>query len=138
MLISIRNGLYASANMTQASCVANGSSLEDCHTNFFALADLCGIKWRQYSCDINFNDLNDDPILNSYAKCVNANLLCVWRRVRTQNSQEQPIRDLYINYSKELWIFWYGDEPDLKEIIYCNLKGKPNKKNPKKLLKFSN
>lgn len=120
--------------MTQTTYfLTNGNSLEDCHTNFFALADLCGIKWRQFSCDKNFNDLNDDPILSSFSKCINANLLCVWRRIRNTNSsslstntqdhphQQQQYRDLNY-YTKELWIFWYGDEPDLKDLVTPNLK----------------
>ncbi|UXI14674.1 Citron Rho-interacting kinase [Sarcoptes scabiei] len=112
--------------MTQSSYfLTNGSSLEDCHTNFFALADLTGIKWRQYSSDKHFNDLNEDPILNSFAKCINANLLCVWRRIRNNNNTQDtnPTRDLLLNYSKELWIFWYEDEPDLKELLSNNLIG---------------
>lgn len=88
-------------------------------------ADLCGIKWRQYSCDKNFNDLIDDPILSSYAKCINANLLCVWRRVRinTQDQANRGLQDNLYNYTKELWIFWYGDEPDFGELVSVNLIG---------------
>uniref|UniRef100_A0A170W765 Mediator of RNA polymerase II transcription subunit 13 n=1 Tax=Triatoma infestans TaxID=30076 RepID=A0A170W765_TRIIF len=33
--------------MTNPNNQTNGASLEDCHTNFFALTDLCGIKWRK-------------------------------------------------------------------------------------------
>ncbi|XP_027203280.2 mediator complex subunit skuld [Dermatophagoides pteronyssinus] len=121
--------------MTQTTYfLTNGNSLEDCHTNFFALADLCGIKWRQYSYDKNFNDLNDDPILSSFSRCINANLLCVWRRIRNTNSSlstntqdnnntnpHHQYRDQNY-YTKELWIFWYGDEPDLKDLVTQNLK----------------
>lgn len=93
--------------------------------DFFSQADLTGIKWRQYSSDKHFNDLNEDPILNSFAKCINANLLCVWRRIRNNNNTQDtnPTRDLLLNYSKELWIFWYEDEPDLKELLSNNLIG---------------
>lgn len=81
---------------------------------------MCGIKWRQYTCDKHSNDL-DDPILNSYIKCISSDLLCVWRKVR--NTQEQPNRIGSENCIKELWIFWYGEEPDFNELVSTNLSG---------------
>lgn len=88
---------------------------------------MCGIKWRQYSCEKGYNDLIDDPILSSYTKCINADLLCVWRRVRNNNTPDQSNRaiqdNFYVNHSKELWVFWYGDEPDFSELVSNNLKG---------------
>lgn len=72
-------------------------------------------------------DLNDDPVLSTYAKCLNADLLCVWRRVRSSQEVRHPPPPSsssstpdYICYEKELWIFWYGDEPDLSELVTGN------------------
>ncbi|XP_049330535.1 mediator of RNA polymerase II transcription subunit 13-like isoform X2 [Astyanax mexicanus] len=100
---------------TAANWVANGASLEDCHSNLFSLAELTGIKWRCY----NFRGggeygpvisapAQDDPVLRSFTCCVQANLLCVWRR------RVKPD-------AKELWIFWWGDEPNLSDIIHHEL-----------------
>ncbi|XP_036436074.1 mediator of RNA polymerase II transcription subunit 13-like isoform X4 [Colossoma macropomum] len=100
---------------TAANWVANGASLEDCHSNLFSLAELTGIKWRCY----NFRGggeygpvisapAQDDPVLRSFTRCVQANLLCVWRR------RVKPD-------AKELWIFWWGDEPNLSDIIHHEL-----------------
>uniref|UniRef100_A0A4W4EGZ3 Mediator of RNA polymerase II transcription subunit 13 n=1 Tax=Electrophorus electricus TaxID=8005 RepID=A0A4W4EGZ3_ELEEL len=100
---------------TAANWVANGASLEDCHSNLFSLAELTGIKWRCY----NFRGgaeygpvisapAPDDPVLCSFTRCVQANLLCVWRRRVTPDA-------------KELWIFWWGDEPNLSDIIHHEL-----------------
>ncbi|KAI2795657.1 Mediator of RNA polymerase II transcription subunit 13-like [Blomia tropicalis] len=106
--------------MTQSSYfLTNGSSLEDCHTNFFALADLCGIKWRQYSTDKHLNDI-EDPLLHSYINCLNADLLCVWRRTRN-NTQEHSNRINQEICTKELWIFWYGEEPNFGDLISSKL-----------------
>ncbi|TSL28182.1 Mediator of RNA polymerase II transcription subunit 13-like [Bagarius yarrelli] len=78
-------------------------------------AELTGIKWRCY----NFRGggeygpvisapAQDDPVLCSFTRCVQANLLCVWRRRLKPDA-------------KELWIFWWGDEPNLSDIIHHEL-----------------
>lgn len=100
---------------TAANWVANGASLEDCHSNLFSLAELTGIKWRCY----NFRSsgeygpvisapAQDDPVLCSFTRCIQANLLCVWRRRLKPDA-------------KELWIFWWGEEPNLSDIIHRDL-----------------
>ncbi|XP_066544928.1 mediator of RNA polymerase II transcription subunit 13-like isoform X2 [Amia ocellicauda] len=98
-----------------ANWVANGASLEDCHSNLFSLAELTGIKWRRYSFRGNGEcgpvisaPAQDDPILRSFTRCVHANLLCVWRRDVKPDA-------------KELWIFWWGEEPNLVDIIHHEL-----------------
>ena len=59
--------------------------------------------------------------MNSYAKCLQADILCVWRRV-AKYSESRPTD---ISYGKELWIFWYGDRPTvLDNILSPDLKGK--------------
>jgi len=135
--------------MSQSSYfLNNGSSLEDCYTNFFDLvsvviyfcsdlnsnlilisqADLCGIKWKQFSSSKHSNDVNDDQILSSYSKCLAANHLAVWRRIKVDNlpdssSGGQPINS-FVQYKKELWVFWYGDDPNFSELVPNNLIGK--------------
>ncbi|CAB3370318.1 Hypothetical predicted protein [Cloeon dipterum] len=154
--------------MTHPNHQTNGASLEDCHTNFFALTDLCGIKWRKllYTEGGQFGGSSeplDDPVLSSFSKCLAADILCVWRRVQPpqpqpsasmannpfnlmdpmqavamgggfhQMGQRQPPMmpqttpnahqsadsnsSLTLNSSKELWIFWYGEEPDLSNLV---------------------
>uniref|UniRef100_A0AAR2K264 Mediator of RNA polymerase II transcription subunit 13 n=1 Tax=Pygocentrus nattereri TaxID=42514 RepID=A0AAR2K264_PYGNA len=99
--------------------IANGI-LEKCMTKLMlwgglSHAELTGIKWRCY----NFRGggeygpvisapAQDDPVLRSFTRCVQANLLCVWRR------RVKPD-------AKELWIFWWGDEPNLSDIIHHEL-----------------
>ncbi|XP_075069949.1 mediator of RNA polymerase II transcription subunit 13-like isoform X2 [Mixophyes fleayi] len=98
-----------------ANWAANGASLEDCHSNLFSLAELTGIKWRRYKfqghgdCSpIISAPAQDDPILLSFIRCLQANLLCVWRRDVTPDC-------------KELWVFWWGDEPNLGDVIHHEL-----------------
>ncbi|XP_031434166.1 mediator of RNA polymerase II transcription subunit 13-like isoform X2 [Clupea harengus] len=100
---------------TTANWVANGASLEDCHSNIFSLAELTGIKWRCYHFrsggeygPVISAPAPDDPVLRSYTRCVQANLLCVWRRKVKPDA-------------KELWIFWWGEEPNLTDVIHHEL-----------------
>ncbi|KAK8721383.1 hypothetical protein OTU49_012808 [Cherax quadricarinatus] len=138
----------------------NGASLEDCHTNFFALTDLCGIKWRVYVWDNPGGsgggggvgggggggggvpaDPLEDPVLVSYSRMVAADVLCVWRRTWRPPHDHVPPSPQQSNYHhhhhhhqhhqqhhqqqrhslkhspKELWVFWYGDEPDLSNLL---------------------
>ncbi|KAM9820437.1 mediator of RNA polymerase II transcription subunit 13-like [Neosynchiropus ocellatus] len=100
---------------TTTNWVANGASLEDCHSNIFSLAELTGIKWRCYSFrgsgeygPVISAPAQDDPVLRSFMRCVQANLLCVWRRKIKPDA-------------KELWIFWWGEEPNLSDVIHREL-----------------
>ncbi|GBP17143.1 Mediator of RNA polymerase II transcription subunit 13 [Eumeta japonica] len=68
-----------------------------------------------------------DPVISSYARCLAGDILCVWRRVPAP----QPPADLLdvtpspppappplsLRAAKELWIFWYGEEPDLSGLV---------------------
>lgn len=49
-------------------------------------------------------------------RCVQANLLCVWRRKIKPDA-------------KELWIFWWGEEPNLSDVIHHELEGEKERKN---------
>ncbi|KAK1883276.1 Mediator of RNA polymerase II transcription subunit 13-like, partial [Dissostichus eleginoides] len=98
-----------------SSCyVPNGASLEDCHSNLFCLADLTGIKWKRFvwqgptSAPILFPVTEEDPILCSFSRCLKADILSVWRR------SQRPGR-------RELWLFWWGDDPNFADLIHHEL-----------------
>ncbi|KAJ6642585.1 Mediator of RNA polymerase II transcription subunit 13 [Pseudolycoriella hygida] len=125
--------------MTHPNHLTNGASLEDCHTNFFALTDLCGIKWRKLVLGERPNassDPLDDPVLRSYSRCLAVDILCVWRRVAAPKPEPDQTGNLFeislsgtgnsgsvvhpplsLTAAKELWIFWYGEEPDLTDLL---------------------
>ncbi|XP_015914163.1 mediator of RNA polymerase II transcription subunit 13 isoform X2 [Parasteatoda tepidariorum] len=109
--------------MTHVSDITNGASLEDCHTNFFALADLNGIRWRRLSCNALSVDPLEDPILTSYSQCLTAGILSVWRRIQVQKSGGISLSHdtSTLSYQKELWIFWYGSEPDFSKVVEPSL-----------------
>lgn len=101
---------------------------------FFRQTDLCGIRWRKFVHSEPTNDPLSDPILRSYARCLQVNILSVWRRIptkkndpyqnhmfehRTSNTITYP--PLSLKTSKELWIFWYGAEPDWGELLVPEL-----------------
>ena len=53
-------------------------------------------------------DALEDPVLRSWTRCIQNNILCVWRR--SQQSTDQRIHD-QLTTNKELWLFWYGSAP---------------------------
>lgn len=96
--------------------------------------ELYGIKWRKLvwgetasgggsgGGDGDGSAPLADPVISSYARCLAGDILCVWRRVPT------PSQDIYdmtapappplsLRAAKELWIFWYGEEPDLNGLV---------------------
>ncbi|XP_029056486.1 mediator of RNA polymerase II transcription subunit 13 isoform X1 [Osmia bicornis bicornis] len=126
--------------MTHPSHQTNGASLEDCHTNFFALTDLCGIKWRKLVWGEVAGGFGgtplEDPVLSSFSRCLAGDILCVWRRVAATPATSgpatasatgagifdlgiapSPAPSLSLTAAKELWIFWYGEEPDLSGLV---------------------
>uniref|UniRef100_A0A8C4E4K8 Mediator of RNA polymerase II transcription subunit 13 n=1 Tax=Dicentrarchus labrax TaxID=13489 RepID=A0A8C4E4K8_DICLA len=81
----------------------------------YLMAELTGIKWRCYGFrnggeygPVISAPAQDDPVLRSFMRCVQANLLCVWRRKIKPDA-------------KDLWIFWWGEEPNLSDVIHQEL-----------------
>ena len=69
----------------------------------------------------------EDPVLVSYSRCLAANILSVWRRVVCQNNANNLFLDVppdaETSWQKELWIYWYGDHPNWKELLSPELTG---------------
>jgi len=104
---------------------------------------LCGIKWRKLVWGEVAGGFGgtplEDPVLSSFSRCLAGDILCVWRRVAatpassgsaaaSASAPGAGIFDLGIAPSpappplsltaaKELWIFWYGEEPDLSGLV---------------------
>lgn len=112
---------------------------------YFFQADLCGIKWKKLVLNerpLATGDPLDDPVLRSYTKCLAKDILCVWRRVsQHKNDLDQTgglgmfdisqigtsviHPPLSLTAAKELWIFWYGEEPDLTDLVSPELLRSP-------------
>lgn len=111
---------------------------KNCFFLIFLQTDLCGIKWRRLVQGERPNasgDPLDDPVLRSYSRCLAVDILCVWRRVAAPKPDPDPSGNLYdislsgpgtgtvthpplsLSAAKELWIFWYGEEPDLSDLV---------------------
>ncbi|XP_064257044.1 uncharacterized protein LOC135287743 isoform X2 [Passer domesticus] len=78
-------------------------------------AELMGTKWHRYNFEghgdcgpIISAPAQDDPILLSFIPCLQANLLCMWHWDIKPDCEE-------------LWIFWWGDEPNLVSVIHHEL-----------------
>lgn len=100
----------------------------------FRQTDLCGIRWRKFVHSEPTSDPLNDPILRSYARCLQVNILSVWRRIPTKKNDPYQSHmfdhrmpntitypPLSLKTSKELWIFWYGEEPDWSELLVPEL-----------------
>ena len=102
---------------------------------------MCGIKWsvfREPEAPISL-DPCEDQVLQSYAQCLSAEFLSVWRRVPrralvtyTYDQMGNQIAQAPKSGSesknlllqrKELWVFWYGDKPveQLKKLVGAKL-----------------
>jgi hypothetical protein len=111
-------------------------------------ADLCGIKWKKLVLNerpLATGDPLDDPVLRSYTKCLAKDILCVWRRVSQHKNELDQTGGmgmfdmsqigvtsvihppLSLTAAKELWIFWYGEEPDLTDLVSPELLKAPGK-----------
>jgi len=129
--------------MTNPTSQTNGASLEDCHTNFFSLTDVCGIKWVVLrASEVSGGtqpDALEDPVLASFSRCLEAGLLGVWRRVprralvtysfdmsgnQVKQSKSGHDDKNQLSQCKELWLFWYGEKPQeqLKTLVNGELK----------------
>ena len=63
----------------------------------------------------------EDPVLSSFASALSHDILCSWRGVPQTSQKLQD--NTYLASSKELWIFWFGDDPSLSGIVAADLKG---------------
>ena len=84
--------------------------------------DLKAIKWKKWTAESNYCiDPLEDPVLKAYSRCIQADILCVWRR-SAKSQTDKPVD--HLSCKKELWVFWYGDEPaNLSNLLSPELKG---------------
>ena len=98
---------------------------------------MCGIKWKRYTSPDNIYcvDPLEDPVLISFSKCLSSDILCVWRRAPPRRKSDADDLNLlggqlantpsfgrepntsFFHHNKELWIFWYGDVPDVNTLL---------------------
>ena len=107
--------------------------------------DVCGIKWSVFREVSASGDASaqccEDHVLASFSRCIDSELLSVWRKVPKrdlvtytidmsgnripQHQQNNPNEDKnLLCQRKELWVFWYGDRPQeqFKKLISSQLK----------------
>ena len=90
---------------------------------FFGQTDLCGLKWRKYVFNLAFRaNPVEDPVLKSFSSALCHDILCAWRRSPLTGCQSSGGPNS-INSAKELWVFWFGDDPNLQGIVSVELKG---------------
>uniref|UniRef100_A0A1I8EM75 Mediator of RNA polymerase II transcription subunit 13 n=1 Tax=Wuchereria bancrofti TaxID=6293 RepID=A0A1I8EM75_WUCBA len=81
--------------------------------------ELNGLKWKCLTTPLSqrtWTSLEQDPVLSAYARCLQAGILCAWRRQPPQPTgtlAAMQLPDYRIDVVKELWVFWYShEEPD--------------------------
>lgn len=103
--------------MNNFSTFNNEDFLAECTTNVFSLTDTRGLKWKKYACKcLNSASTSDDPILTAYTIALKTDVFCVWQRIPQPGVPIQEIDNRLFNCAKELVIFWYGEEPALKNV----------------------
>ncbi|CAH8493990.1 unnamed protein product [Dicrocoelium dendriticum] len=99
---------------------SSDSSLEYCFTNIFALTDFNGIQYRKYvlKTQREYKNLLEDPIIKSFSLCQQNSILSAW--VRSKRNAEKCDPCSFSKFSKDLWVFWYGNG-DLPNAGSCIL-----------------
>ena len=93
------------------------------HCLFSKQTDLCGLKWRKYVCNLACRATpGEDPVLKSFSSALGHDILCAWRRSPLTGCQSSSDPNS-ISSAKELWVFWFGDDPNLQGIVSAELKG---------------
>lgn len=94
-------------------------------TKHFCLqADINGLKWCKYTgkpCSLD--SPLEDPVLVSFSTALENNILCSWRHAPPLVSQKLNHGLSCSESPKELWLFWYGDDPRKINIVDKHLKG---------------
>ncbi|XP_044173755.1 mediator of RNA polymerase II transcription subunit 13-like isoform X2 [Acropora millepora] len=108
--------------MTASNPMLHGSDLDECCSNVFALTDLCGLKWRKYVFNQSSGTIpSEDPVLKSFSLALTHDILCAWRRSPLTTCQSNLDTNC-ISIAKELWVFWFGEDPSLQGIVSAELK----------------
>ncbi|CAB4020229.1 Hypothetical predicted protein, partial [Paramuricea clavata] len=109
--------------MTSGSLSSNAVDLRECSSNLFALADINALKWCQYTgAPCSLDRPLDDPVLTSFANALENNVLCSWRHSPPHTTPRLNQGLTCSERAKELWLFWYGDDPRTIDIVDSNLK----------------
>ena len=87
-------------------------------------ADINALKWCQYTgAPCSLDRPLDDPVLTSFANALENNVLCSWRHSPPHTTPRLNQGLTCSERAKELWLFWYGDDPRTIDIVDSNLKG---------------
>eukprot|EP00794_Sanderia_malayensis_P013792 gene13792-15235_t len=115
--------------MNDTAITTNADSLSDCRTNVFPLADARGLHWKKFVtvyCQ-RCVKISEDPVLAAYSNALHQGILCCWQTSPSNTSSAAIAvnvehKDTLFDKSKELILFWYGDEPQLSTIVNPSLK----------------
>ncbi|XP_028400914.1 mediator of RNA polymerase II transcription subunit 13-like isoform X2 [Dendronephthya gigantea] len=109
--------------MTSGSLSSNAVDLRECSSNLFTLADINALKWCKYTGNLHSLDRPlEDPVLTSFANALKNNVLCSWRHSPPYTTPRLNQGLTCSESAKELWLFWYGDDPRTIDIVDTSLK----------------
>ncbi|CEF71663.1 Mediator of RNA polymerase II transcription subunit 13 [Strongyloides ratti] len=116
------------SNLFHKDSIANDVTLEDCHTNVLPLADISKLKWKCFRTN-NRNTtkckeaIKADLVLKAYSLCISENYICLWRRIPSEDDEnDYPRGEFTLRSAKELWVFWFDKrEPRNLASYTCDL-----------------
>ena len=63
-----------------------------------------------------------DPVLKSFSLALAHDVLCAWRGIPSTGHKSRDASGS-LPVSKELWVFWFHEDPNLQGIVSAELKG---------------
>ena len=92
---------------------------------FILQTDAKGLHWKKFTTanTESASRISEDPVLLSYSNAVQQGILCSWQRLTSVSDVKDEPEAKFLDWGKELILFWYGEEPQFSVIISPSLRG---------------
>lgn len=84
--------------------------------------DIRCVRWRRYSSSSGRDACSPDPVQKSLARAEARHIICACTADSEVGKSKGDDGDSAASF-RSLWIFWFGDEPLLKEVLSEELHG---------------
>jgi mediator of RNA polymerase II transcription subunit 13 len=113
-------GLMSGNSIDAKASIGLANSL----SNVFKLADVTGLCWVRFigPSSSTLEAPQDDPVLKTYAQLLSEGYACAWRRL-------SPSTDGLTGEAKDLWLFYFTEQPDLSSKLAEGLEEAPERGN---------
>ena len=92
---------------------------------FILQTDAKGLHWKKFTTASteSASRISEDPVLLSYSNAVQQGILCSWQRLTSVSDIKEEPDSKFLDWGKELILFWYGEEPQFSVILSPSLRG---------------